>query len=337
MNRAPLVSVVLNVYNESADIENCLGRIRNQNYPQNKIEIILVDDDSEDDTIERAKKFNVRVTRSGYKNRERAKSIGIEYARGEFILFMDADIFLIGNDWIKRAVVFLLENPSAVAVQNIRWQYKKNDYLANSYCNLFGINDPFVLFLGKRGALMATEYNWPNKKSIVKKTKDYFLVKFNPDNLPTMGAQGFIARRKLILKGTCKPYFFHLDVIYELVENGFNQFILAKLPIEHQYITTVREFHEKLARNLTLFLELEDKRKYKYEVGSAKFFVAILVMMSLVYPFFQALRGYLKKRDPAWFLHPVFCFTVPIIYFFIFFKFRLSAILRNNILTHIKL
>lgn len=328
INNTPLVSVVLNVYNESENIENCLGKIRNQNYPQEKIEIILVDDDSEDDTLERAKKFNVRVARSGYRNRERAKSIGIEHARGEFILFMDADVFLIGNDWIKRAVGYLLENPSAVAVQNIRWQYKKNDYLANRYCNLFGINDPFVLFLDKRGALMATEHDWPNRESIVKKAKDYHLVKFNSENLPTMGAQGFMARRKLILRGSWSPYFFHLDIIHELVEKGVNQFVLAKLPVEHKYITTVREFYEKLARNLTLFLELEKYRKYKYGVGSAKFFFAIFLMMSFFYPFFQALGGFLKKRDPAWFLHPIFCFTIPIMYFLIFFKFRLLRFLK---------
>ena len=328
-NKTPLVSVVLNVYNESEDIENCLGRIRNQNYPQTQIEIILVDDDSEDDTIERAKKFHVHVLRSGYKNRERAKSIGIERARGEFILFMDADIFLIGKDWIKRAVGYLLENPNVVAVQNIRWQYKKGDFLTNRYCNLFGINDPFVLFLGKRGALMATEHDWPKGKSEVLKAKDYYLVKFDLENLPTMGAQGFIARRKLILMGAWKPYFFHLDIIYELVEKGFNQFVLTKLPVEHKYITSVREFYGKLIRNVTLFLELEKYRKYKYGVGSANFFFAIILMMSFVYPFFQALRGYLKKPDPAWFLHPLFCFTVPILYFSIFCKFRLSGFLKR--------
>lgn len=319
-NKTPSVSVVLNVYNESKDIENCLGRIRKQKYPQNKIEIILVDDDSEDNTIERAKKFNVRVFRSGYKNRERAKSIGIEHARGEFILFMDADIFLIGDNWIKKAVGFLLENPQAVAVQNIRWQYKRKDFLANRYCNLFGINDPFILFLGKRGALMATEHDWFKEKSIVKRTKDYYLVKFDPDNLPTMGAQGFIARRDIILKGSWKPYFFHLDIVYELVEKGYNQFVFAKLPIEHQYIKSVSEFYEKLVRNMTLFLELEKYRKYKYDIGSFKFFFAILLMMSFFYPFFQALRGFLKKPDPAWFLHPLFCFTVPVMYLLIFSK-----------------
>ncbi len=323
--KTPLVSAVLNVYNESKDIENCLGRIRNQNYPQNKIEIILVDDDSEDDTIELAKKFKVHVFRSGYKNRERAKSIGIEHARGEFILFMDADVFLVGNNWIKRAVGFLLENPNAVAVQNIRWQYKKNDYFTNRYCNLFGVNDPFVLFLGKRGALMATEKKWPPKKGEeILKTRDYYLMKFNPENLPTMGAQGFIARRNIILQGSWKPYFFHLDIVYELVEKGYSQFVLAKLPIEHKYITSVGEFHQKLVRNLTLFLELEKYRKYKYDISPLKFFFAILLMMSFFYPFFQALRGFLKKPDTAWFLHPLFCFTVPVMYTFVFLKAKIK-------------
>lgn len=331
-SKTPLVSVVLNVYNESRNIENCLGRIRSQNYPQNKIEIIIVNDDSEDDTIDRANQFNIRVFRSGYKNRERAKSIGIEHVKGEFILFMDADVFLIGDDWIKKAVSFLLENPNAVGVQNIRWHYKKNDYLVNRYCNLFGINDPFVFFLNKRGALMATEKNWRLPGNKLKSTKEYDLVKFDTETLPTMGAQGFIARRNMIYKGSWKPYFFHLDLIYELVEKGLNQFILAKLPIEHKYTTSIRKFYEKLVRNLTLFLELEERRKYKYDVGSLNFFLSILLMMSFFYPFFQALRGYLKKPDTAWFLHPFFCFTVPIIYFLVFFKFKLSDFFKQTLL-----
>ena len=76
------VSVIVNVYNEEKIITECLQRVRDQDYPQDKIDIILVDDNSTDNTVAIAKRFRIKVVKSGYKNIERAKSIGIEHARG---------------------------------------------------------------------------------------------------------------------------------------------------------------------------------------------------------------------------------------------------------------
>src|SRR6185437_12799684 len=97
------VSVIVNVYNEGEIIAECLRRVRDQDYPQDKIDIILVDDNSTDDTVAVAKKFQVKVVKSGYKNIERAKSIGIEHARGDLILFLDADVLLYSLKWISQA------------------------------------------------------------------------------------------------------------------------------------------------------------------------------------------------------------------------------------------
>lgn len=313
----PKISVVLNVYNESQNIQKCLARVRNQNYPQDKIEIILVDDNSTDDTVEKAQKFKVKVYKSGYRNRERAKSIGLKHALGELILFLDADVFLVSQNWLFKAVNFLLKYPKASALQSIRWQYRPQDNVANRYCNLFGINDPFPFFLQKRGALMATEEEWPYPETILERGKDYFLVQFTKENLPTLGAQGYLARKDRILKTNFSPYFFHLDSTYQLVERGYNQFIMAKLPIEHQYVKSISQFYLKLYRNLILFLKFRQFRQYTYDIGSARFFLALFLMLTLLYPLGQGLKGFLKKRDWAWFLHPLFSFTIPLMYAFI--------------------
>jgi len=315
-----MVSVVLNVYNEEKNIQKCLGKIRSQDYPQQNIEIILVDDNSEDKTVNLAKMFNVRVYKSGYRNRERAKSIGLSHVNGDYVLFMDADVFLQGNSWISKAVKFLEIYPSACAVQNVRWAYESDDFLANRYCNLFGVNDPLVFFLGKRGALMATENEWDRAGEIIKKNKDHWLVKFKVNNLPTMGAQGYMSRKELILKTTWKPYYFHMDAAYELVKMGYDEFVLAILPIEHKYVRGIIQFHKKLYRNIVLFMSLRKYRKYAYDISFISLLKSLFVMLTIVYPLCQSIKGYLKKRDTAWFLHPIFCFTVPIMYAFIVVK-----------------
>jgi len=52
-----IVSVIITTKNEEKNIENCLRSIKNQNYPREKIEIIVVDNNSLDKTKEIALKY----------------------------------------------------------------------------------------------------------------------------------------------------------------------------------------------------------------------------------------------------------------------------------------
>ncbi|MBU4481653.1 glycosyltransferase [Patescibacteria group bacterium] len=53
----PLVSVVITTKSEEKNIENCLKSILNQTYPRDKIEIIVVDNNSSDRTKEIVQTF----------------------------------------------------------------------------------------------------------------------------------------------------------------------------------------------------------------------------------------------------------------------------------------
>ena len=53
----PFVSAIVTAKNEEKNIERCLQSIKNQSYPQNKIEIIVVDNKSTDKTKEIVKTF----------------------------------------------------------------------------------------------------------------------------------------------------------------------------------------------------------------------------------------------------------------------------------------
>lgn len=169
---------------------------------------------------------------------------------------------------------------------------------------------------------MATESDWPYKETIVHRGEDYYLVNFTVKNLPTVGAIGYMVRKKEILTTSWRPYFFHLDTAYELVEMGNKEFIMVKLEVEHQYVHSVHEYFQKQARNLKLFLELKQYRKYTYSMSIFRLLCAILLMTTFVYPFFQSVRGYRRKPDIAWFLHPIFCFIIPILYAVIVIKSR---------------
>jgi glycosyltransferase involved in cell wall biosynthesis len=91
----PFLSIVIPAYNEAgriaASLEAIQNYVRRKNFP---VETILVDDGSTDNTVEVASGHaEVRVVRNGG-NRGKGFSVrrGVLEARGELILFTDADL-----------------------------------------------------------------------------------------------------------------------------------------------------------------------------------------------------------------------------------------------------
>lgn len=111
----PLVSVVLAIKNEEKHIENCIVSINNQTYPKDKIEIIVVDNNSTDKTKEIAKKYTNNIYNKG-PERSAQRNYGIiDKAKGEYALFLDADM-IISPTVIEKSVNLLNDNPSTNAI-----------------------------------------------------------------------------------------------------------------------------------------------------------------------------------------------------------------------------
>lgn len=92
----PLVSVVLPAYNASAHVDAALGSICSQTYE--RLEIIVINDGSTDDTLARLEGFARRDARVKLISRENRGLIptlneGVASATGELIARMDADDF----------------------------------------------------------------------------------------------------------------------------------------------------------------------------------------------------------------------------------------------------
>ncbi len=88
MEKQPLVSVVVPTRNSSKYLETVLKSIKNQSYKN--IEIIIVDNNSTDNTKENARKYTNKVYNKG-PERSSQKNFGTKMARGKYILFLDSD------------------------------------------------------------------------------------------------------------------------------------------------------------------------------------------------------------------------------------------------------
>jgi glycosyltransferase involved in cell wall biosynthesis len=91
-----LVSVVVTTKNEEKNIEKCLKSVKNQNYPQKLVEIIVIDNNSTDKTREIARKYTDRVYDKG-PERSAQRNFGVEKSQGEYLIYLDADMILSRN------------------------------------------------------------------------------------------------------------------------------------------------------------------------------------------------------------------------------------------------
>jgi glycosyltransferase involved in cell wall biosynthesis len=96
------VSIIITTKNEEANIQNCLESIKKQGCPQDKIEIIVVDNNSKDKTVEIVQRYTNKIYNFG-PERSAQRNFGVSQASGKYILYLDADMVL-SKDVIKECV-----------------------------------------------------------------------------------------------------------------------------------------------------------------------------------------------------------------------------------------
>jgi glycosyltransferase involved in cell wall biosynthesis len=96
MQQLPLVSVVIPMRNEAAHICKCIDSVLAQDYPADRLEVIVVDGDSDDDSAAALRAYGPRlqVLRNPAGIVPTAMNIGIRAARGEIIARVDAHTIL---------------------------------------------------------------------------------------------------------------------------------------------------------------------------------------------------------------------------------------------------
>ena len=109
INALAFVSVIVPCLNEERHIAECLESILANDYPKEKLEVLVVDGMSKDKTREIVKRFRVRLLDNPRVSTPSAMNVGIRNATGDTIIKMDAHS-AYAKDYISKCVQHLEES-----------------------------------------------------------------------------------------------------------------------------------------------------------------------------------------------------------------------------------
>lgn len=255
----PKVSVIIPACNEAATIEPALKSILAMDYAD--LEVIVVNDRSVDRTgaiLEQIQKqypglqiYDISELPEGWLGKNHALQYGAERARGEYLLFTDADIIMEKSS-LARAMHHMLEN--------------KLDHMSMFFKNIApgGLLNALILDTG--GQLMLLLKPWKAKDP---KSKRYMGV--GAFNLLKSDVYKAIAGHKTIAMHPID------DVMLGKVikHSGFLQdCLLGHNFIQAEWYVTVREFINGLMKNTFAF--------YNYKMANVLFGVLVVVIINIL-------------------------------------------------------
>jgi len=313
----PTISVVIPTYNSERTLAQCLESIVKQDYPREKIEIIIADGGSKDKTIEIAKNFKVdKILHNPLRTGEAGKAVGVKAAKNDIVAFIDSDNILSTPNWFK-IMVEPFKDQVIAGTEPLYYTYRKEDPLITRYCALMGMNDVLCFFLGNYDRYNYITGKWTELRVNVIDQGSYLLVGLSNECIPTIGANGFLVRAEALKSVNYKPYFFDVDVVYQLVEAGWSKYAKVKTGIVHLFANSASAYVRKTCRRIGDYLYYEKYRVRRYpwrkfnRLRILRFILYTLLMVPLVR---DSLRGYKKLPDKAWFFHPLACWLTLLIY-----------------------
>lgn len=141
----PSTSVIVPVFNGEKTLPRLIQTLEGLDYPEEKLEVFLVDNNSTDRTAEiiRGSGFNY-LSETGTQSSYAARNRGVEAARGEVLAFTDSDCE-VDPDWLKNGIRCMVEEKADMVAGPVEWLISEPGNMCEIYDrDQFGRQEDFV-------------------------------------------------------------------------------------------------------------------------------------------------------------------------------------------------
>lgn len=286
-------TIVIPTFNEAHDIGECLDSIAKQTYDKKKFEVIIVDNYSTDKTVEIAKKYSkkidLKIIFNKIKDAEVSKMKGFREAKGEYFMYMDADMAFSDQYFIEK-MTLPLRSDKEIAGVFVRFLVNpKHPPLTRTLSYDPWQRDPIFRFFTAS----------PNN-IIVQNNKNYFICKVTKDKIPP---QGLMIYRNKIIENYVKDkkQLIDNDIPVAIFNEGYDKFAyVPQTGIYHKLLRTLKELSKKRIRNLRrTYFPNQENRLFKW-INWSKDWPKVgiwLLYTHSPFPFISAIYKAIKHRD----------------------------------------
>ena len=131
-NNSNFISIIVPVYNEEKNIRSLIERLLDLNFPRNKYEVIVVDNNSKDNTSEIIKELQVIYLCEKKQSSYAARNKGIKESKGDILAFIDGDC-IASKEWLKEGIKPIANGEADLVGGKVEFYFSKEKTASELY------------------------------------------------------------------------------------------------------------------------------------------------------------------------------------------------------------
>lgn len=322
----PKISLIILTWDGGKDLIRCFASIKKQAFPKNKLEVVVVDDGSEDDSVQTARKNGARVIINKQRDVYRNWAIALHKITGDFVYMIDQDIELRGGNFLKKMIRPMIEDDRIVASFTRKYPKLSQSWITRFLSYHPAQADPLYEFLAPSV-----------EESFVEVNRTHIVCKFVLGKVPPFGRMFYRVKYLKRTENWKLNRVADQDLVVKTMKAGFDYFAyVPKAGLYHNHAQNLGHLLKKRARNLHMHYFPENKTtEYRWiDVENKKDVLKMIgwiIYANLFVP--AALRGIyraIKHKDLVLLIEPVVTITTTDIILWNFLKSKVGREIIYN-------
>ncbi len=303
MKQKTVLSIITPTLNAEKYLPFFFDSLLKQTYPRNKIEFVVADGGSSDNTIKIAKKYGAKVVKNSYVQAQPGVFVGMQHAASDLLMVLSGDNIFKDNNAIEKIVKVFSDKQIYAAFP--KHDSSTDDSLYSKYFNTF--TDPFNHFVYGDASNARTFHK---AYKTIKHTKLYDIYDFSSNPVrPILGlTQGFTVRSSFLKDW--KDIYDDFAPIYDLIRAKRKIAYLFDVKLYHHTVQDIEHFFRKqrwAAKNAI------EKKGYGISIRKNLLTVSQRIKMylfpfyaySIIIPIGRAFYNFILSREKMWLFHPI--------------------------------